>query len=520
MWDRIIREASSRVRPFNNYLLKEFRNKALNNGIEYISIAFSEAIKVFNGEIKYLGYEVLSPQERIDYIVTNPLTKGTFDIKNSELQLVAYNFEYDGVIYKAYLFIPYLVNGSIIISDNKYYIQLAIIERTIYRSHDCVVVNIMKSYLHFWRSKQFEYHTHDGKLLYDIIITTKIHYKAPDSKSKKNIQTPLLIYPLCRFGLVNTLSRYGIDPNHFSFVTKVPDTWRNEEFVYIKANKLFIKIHNSYMHKLIPRRVVASLVYLLSFYDDATIADLYDPTNTIYRIMFGLAIFGLNYSRPLASSQAQSHFDSLETYLDPITRDELAKQGIYCNDIYELIDQVFLNIDKWVTEHSPNNLYEKKIGVTDIILADIVANINNKVYEAVKQKKLTHRIVSKMFKMHSRTIFGIYQNSIQRSGSSVYNDNELLSLSSKKTRYSNSNNKKPANNKKGGGHKTTNLISHKEHRFHPSFAVIESIMALPSTNPGIGGTINPFAPITEDGYFYKPDYAKVLDNLEKDLPIR
>ncbi len=327
---------------------------------------------------------------------------------------------------------------------------------------------------------------------------------------------------MCKFGLTNTLAHYGIDPSHFSFVTSVPKNWVHEEYVYIKAtSRLFIKIRNDYMSKLIPRRVIATLVYLLSFYDEATITDLYDPTNTIFRIMFGLAIFGLGYNRPLANSQAQSHFDSLETYLDPITKEELAKQGIHCNAIYELIDQVFLNIDKWVTEHSPNDLFEKKVGVTDIILADLVSDINNKVYEAIKQKKLTHRIVSKMFKMRSRTIFGIYQNSIQRSGGSVYNDNALLSLSGKKTRYSNSNNKKPTSgNKKGGGHKTTNLITHKEHRFHPSFAVIESIMSLPSTNPGIGGTINPFAPITVDGYFYKPDYAKVLDNLEKDLPIR
>ena len=529
MWKKIIATACSQVLPFNDYLLKEYREKSMNRGIEYIEIAFQEAIRSFKGAIEYIGHRVLSPQERIDFMVSNQLTKGAFDIKNSELQLVAYDFKYDGVIYTSYLFLPYLVGGSIVISDNKYYIQLAIIERTIYRSHDSVVINIMKSYLHFYRSKQFEYRTHDGKLLYDTIVTTKVHYRSAGSNNKSNrkkMQTPLLIYSLCRHGLVGTLERYGIDPNHFSFVTTVPETYKLEQYVYIKATeKLYIKIHNDYMGQLIPRRVIATLVYLLSFYNDGTLnislVDLYDPQCVLYQIMLGHTAFGTSYKISLANSQAISHMESLETYLDPISRIELAKQGIVCHDFYDLVDQVFLNIDKWVTEHTPNDLYEKKIGVEEIILADLVSDINNRIYETIKKKSLTHRIVNTMFKMRMKTIFAIYQNSIQRGGGAIYNDNALLSLSAKKTRYSNSNNKKTGKGgKKATGKKTTNLITHKEHRFHPSFAVVESLMSLPSTNPGIGGTINPFVPITPEGYFYKPDYASVLDNLEKDLPIR
>ena len=97
---------------------------------------------------------------------------------------------------------------------------------------------------------------------------------------------------------------------------------------------------------------------------------------------------------------------------------------------------------------------------------------------------------------------------------SQYNDNWLLSVGAKKTRQNSSINK---NSSKGG---STSKTSTPEHRFHPSMAVVESIIAFSSSNPGISGTINPFLEIDSHGFIHKPDYAAEVDAILPYLPYK
>ena len=92
-----------------------------------------------------------------------------------------------------------------------------------------------------------------------------------------------------------------------------------------------------------------------------------------------------------------------------------------------------------------------------------------------------------------------------------YNDNVLFTLLVDKLRQS-----KPSN-----GHKSSNknLITAPEHRFHPSFVAIESVLSIPKSNPGMAGDINPFAIIDKDGNFDKEamTWYKQIAGLKKYL---
>jgi hypothetical protein len=90
-----------------------------------------------------------------------------------------------------------------------------------------------------------------------------------------------------------------------------------------------------------------------------------------------------------------------------------------------------------------------------------------------------------------------------------YNDNQLFTTLVDKLRQS-----KPSDKKKQSKQHKKNKIESPEHRFHPSFVAIESMLSIPKSNPGVAGDINPFVQITPDGNFDKEAtywYAEIED---------
>ena len=167
-----------------------------------------------------------------------------------------------------------------------------------------------------------------------------------------------------------------------------------------------------------------------------------------------------------------------------------------------------MNIDEWLISYSPNDLFEKRLGGADVLLMDLVKAIFNRFYETLKKPKaVTIDNIKSMLKFSDMTVKHINNVPSLQPNCALYNDNDLPALLIKKTRSSG-----PDGNgrRKGGG----NLMSDKEHQFHPSFAAVEGLLAISPSNPGVTGDINPFVEIDNMGYFQKdkmPWYDEIKD---------
>jgi hypothetical protein len=216
----------------------------------------------------------------------------------------------------------------------------------------------------------------------------------------------------------------------------------------------------------------------------------------------------MNTKPALAIEHCNSHLRSLSTYLDPLTMVRLNKMGIQCTDIYELFYQVFLNIDKWLVYHNPSDLFEKKLSVIELLMTNLVETTFYKFYELSNGKKaLLSKNVKSLLKMKSKAINDIYlRNGLVRSNPAIYNSNWLLTIGCKKVRQ-------PANQNNNA--KNTNILTSKEHLFHSSMVGVESILTIPTSSPGVGGSINPYIEIDDDGCFIKPDYMSDIEPIQQ-----
>ena len=153
-WDKAIGELKSLLPPFNDYAISGYRKEQVARFPEFVDTVFREAVPLFGGTLLYHGYRVLSPERRVTYNVDNVLTKGRVNIQQSELELLEFMFEFENQMIPVFIYLPYLYNGAIVINDTRFYIQHAIIERTIFRVTDGVIIKVMRSPLQFWRTEQ------------------------------------------------------------------------------------------------------------------------------------------------------------------------------------------------------------------------------------------------------------------------------------------------------------------------------------------------------------------------------
>lgn len=505
-WDRAIRRVKEEMPKFNDYLLKGYINEQVSKFKDFIDQVFREAILLFNGALQYHGYKVLPPERKIAYSVENGLIKGRTNIQQSELELVEYNFEYEGERIPVYLYLPYMYDNALLINDVKHYIQLAIIERVIFRMADGVIIKVMRSPLQFWRTKQFVYNSTSGNTYTDTIVTARAYFK-----QKSNIRTPLVLYFLAQFEFDDVVSRVlGLPVGSISFVTKDDpkdeyfDYFKCRDDIYLKAEKATALSDTAY------RRFIASILFILKMSRQFTINDVYN--RTFYKMLLGKNLHGSSTKELLAVSHADEHLDSLNTYLDKYSKEELAIMKIFCDDIFDLFVTVFFNIDSWLANYSPNNIFEKRVSGVDLIMKDIVKEIFLQFYRTMqKNKNLNISHIRSMLKLNSMMITKINKAVPLQSGVALYNDNDLIGIHIKKVRQISTQEK----DKK----KATNIITAKEHQFHPSFAAIESLLSIASSSPGTSGDINPFAVIDHMGYFQmdKMPWYKEIAPLQKYL---
>lgn len=491
MWDNVITRVRHEMPKFNDYLLTGYRDEQINRFPVFMHGVFQEAVKLFNGALKYHGYSVVSPERRVLYESGSGLVKGRVNIQRNELLLYEFKFEFDGKFTDVYLYLPYIYEDAIIINDTRFYIRLSIIERMIYRITNGVIVKVMRSPLQFWRSEKFSYISTDNRSFCDTLITTKVHYKKEKTSSSKKIKTPLMLYLLAQFPLEHILRViFGLPSDSIAFVDH--DEQNDEKYIYFKCKDgVYLRAEvDSVMQDISFRRLVASLLYILKSSKRYTISDIYNKT--FYKIFLGKNLYGSGITDALAASHAESHLSSLSTYLDQFTKHELSLMQIHCNDIFDLFVSVFVNIDSWLINYSPNDLFEKRLGGSDLVLMNMVKAIFTRFYDTLKKNKvITERNISSMLKMDPMRIKDIYKLPSKQPNASLYNDNTLISTLIKKYRDPQDNNSKH----------NTNIIGAREHQLHISFMAIESAWGISSSSPGVAGDINPYAVIDSIGCF-------------------
>ena len=515
IWKKLLVGASNLLPDFNDDLLLDFRPRKINQIRNYLNDLFTEAVKTVNSEtvrkipseLKYTGWQELTPEERIEYIRTNAITKKRIEIQKSSFELLRFNFEFEGVVHPIYIHVPYLDHGAVWLGDTQYFPLFPIVERGgLHRTAHDVIIKVMRAPLTFKRCESYTFTTNKNRTFRETVITVKIHQRKRGRGGKRTDRTPLLLYHLVKHPFDTVMQMYGFDRGEIEITHEATDS-KEYSYIQIKEN-IYLKIKDSALANTNKRRVIASYLTCLNEYQKFDLRDLVSVNCTYYKTVLGKYTYPSNTNGQLLFDNARKHLETTDTLLDPPAQYQLAQIGIHVKDIYELLLVAFFNIDQWIVGYNPTNLYEKKIGALDQIMAPLVAIINSKLFQIVNNRNegLTQETVKRFTTSASQHESWLMGNSMFRANPTICNDNWLIAIGA--NRFRSLENTETKSSPSGGRNMPVALL-----KAHPSQLVVESILTLPPSNPIISGTISPFLKIDPDGNIIKPEWADELEHI-------
>jgi len=508
-WRDIKNKCAELIPPFNDNLLLNFRRRKVGEAKDFLDTVLRHNFKLFSGKMEYIGYDVCDPDEQIEYIKNAKILRRCFDINVSTFELVRYKFMFEGMVYHIYIKVPFFQNEYILMSGTKNYALLPIIEKGgIHRiSGQTLRIKVLRTPMNFNRNETKMVTTTEGHVDKDIIITGKIHQKKTTSKKLGGM--PIILYNLATMPLHDVLAAYGFAEDEFHLVTMMTDL---EHFEYIAIREgVYLKIKRGVMEDRNKRRFIISYMACINAYpifDDIRI--LYSNNCWYYRTIMGKYIDPTSDNMQRLYDNAVKHLETTNTVVDPISQIQLASAGLPVKDIYDLIRQLFFRIDELIIDYDPRDLYSKKIGTLNQLLAPCVEKINLAQFRLINNKNeaLSPQTVASFAARSSQYSNYLTHSEIFRSNPTFQNDNYLLSIGTKCFRTTEEiETRRPARS----GHKSS--IPRPGLAAHPSRLVVTSLTSISSSSPLVSGDINPYLQIDDNGDIIKPPWADEIAHI-------
>ena len=516
-WDDLFGDAADQMRPFNDELIYGYRAEKINLIPQYLVKSFHQVMEFFGNQMKYIGYRTLTPEEHIDYLMTNQLTKGSVQIRHTETSLVRFEFEFEGRPYFIYIDVPYLVNERVLYNDTEYFPRFVIVEKGgINRTdHGVIIVKVMRVPITFGRrsSDKVRIISVDGKIYPDQLITVKIHQGS--SAGKRSETTPLVLYHLAKLGYKKTMVKYKINPLDISLSPTFDTTDKVFEYFNMPDGQRYLKVKRDVLANTYTRRMVLSLYKIFTEMPEFSERDAFSDDSSYYKAVLGKFIGSKDVNMTkLLIPNATKHLEMTDPMLDQVAQEQLKTVGCYCNDVYDLLYWMYYNIDDQLVTYEPTNLYDKKLESLDNLASCPVRNIALTQYGFINSKKtkLDDKAVEQFCKRASQRPSWITSDDLTFIPNPArYNDNWLLTVGAKRLMslesIASANSKRKRN---GGKTKTSPYLL----KANPSQLTVTAMTVIPASSPVVTGDINPYTQFDHiTGNIIKPEYASEVEDV-------
>lgn len=507
---KIVHRVAESLPPMNEYLLTGFRQNKIKSMVEYLDTHF-KAIEWFKGALKYLGYTVMTPPERLIAMLDRSSNyHGKVSIQQSSVIVVQFHFEFEKQEFHATVEVPYLLDKAIHIEGTKYHPLLVIVERVINRVDGTkVAIKVARAELRFLRVLTRVIETTEGVSYKEDIPTAKIHLgKGGKRKNKKPHLVPIVLYHLCEYGWDGTLRRYGFPIDSVMLHEGVDITTLTDvSYALVKLSRdKILAVKKDQLAELPKRRVIASLIELLETGPNYNRANLMSNSKEWFKLALGEYISAVDNDMQMYQ-QADEHLASNTTMIDPAAASSLAAVGLDSTSLNELMFHAFYKLDEWLAVRNPNDLYSKQLGSISLMLAEYLRMVMSKQYNCIRRGTANSAMISGFMKQISTSVRYIRTWAVT-TVSDASLDNWLLTIGAKRVRTFKTMEQASKTGSSGAGGVPSVVLSP-----HPSELAITSIFTVPTKRPIMTGTINPFAQIDADGNFIKPSFADDIKNV-------
>ncbi len=496
---------------------------------EYVDRIFKNAAAGFPPQLKYVGYRRCTPDEEVAEALRSRSNINTYDISRSDLFMVRYFFTWEGEeLEPRPMYLPYLCDGAIFhLNGSAYSLSPVLADRAVSVGPREIFVPLTRDKLRFLRV--YHHYYRDGRRESAYVVWSLMHHGSKKRGSgSATSRTCMAHYLFCKYGVTETFKRFA----HADIRVVEEADYRKEDFPVEQWT-----VCGSMRHKpkglrggfyrgstillLCPRaqwtQMVADLTsgffYTVDRFPDRIKAAYVDDTR-LWRVLLGHLLIADVSNEGKLVEEIDAHINSLDSYLDTETKSYLRTDGIYAEDVYELIAHVIETFN--VRVNNVNNvvgsMWDKRAMVLRYVLKDITTAINLFVYKltATRGKQLSKREVEGWlrYRLKTKAVNGINRSAHgEKTNAACPGDNKFLTVT-----------RDLISQTKSSGPKKNDVESTNDPAMiaHASIMECGSYNTMSKSDPTGRKDINPFMLLREDGEVLRnPKTKDLLDRVQQ-----
>lgn len=482
--------------------------------------------------MEYDGPRRATPKEQWKEETRPRYSKRTFDITESNVYMMRYHFKYKGQkLPPINLYLPYVRPGGLIYLRGALYgISPVLTDRAVSVGQNSIYIPLTRDKLNFYRL--VHHFRVDDRQENSFVIHSLIHHgadrKTGPAAPKTKMETSLAHYLFCKYGvreafmkMANAEVFVGL-PKMVNDKTFSPDEWHICHTTGLKPKTY---TQHGYDHTDIrlairkkdwnplTRGMVGGFFYVADHFPDRVIPEDVDDIR-LWRILLGYSLFPKSgHSDGKHVIDMTTHIESLNVYIDKMAKDELADDGVFVDDLFELLAHVIETFPDRVlsASDSVNTMYDKRLSVLRYIAEPIIIKAFWFMYHLRNpKKKLTYEEIRKYMRKITRdAIFEINHNHGEVKSVASPNDNMIFNITSNMVLQADSKGTATAG---GGGFNDPSKY------LHASQAEVGSFSHLPKSEPSGRSKINPCLETKPDGTIVRnPEFQELLDKVQYKL---
>jgi hypothetical protein len=538
---------------FNKKIADGFAVSEIPKAERYVDMLFRSITETFPPGLKFIRGVRCSPREeyieatkRHNQKATKTSQRSSYDIARSDVYMMRYEFEYNGVkLRPRYLYLPFVSDGGFItISDSRYTISPVLADRVISVMRKTIFVRLIKTRFNINRISQ--HFILDDSETFAHVVWSKIHQKkvVRDKTDPDNVtaESTLAHYLFCKYGIIKTFQEFAKcdvvvgDAENITREKYPPDQWfiarttrnsdngapagrNNDNYrptnirIAVPKDQMNAMTHNLigaffYIADRFPERVNHLSNYVIN--QDAV--KLTDEKRLWILILGHLVAPSSGVGKVL--KEMESHMRSLDEYIDPIVREQLENIGYQVNNVYQLFARMVEDFDPMLLANRKklSSMYDKELNVLYFVLFDIskaIMELGFRMLKLCEEQSLTPDKINHVFGNHIRTgaIFHIYKSSGAVSANSYPGDNKVMKITTLLVPQQHTNKM----SRKKGGLQLRDPIN----QLHISVVEVGGYANLPKSQPSGHFRINPFVGLTLDNVILRnPNFSDTFDHAQ------
>ena len=508
---------------------------------QYIDNIIRCAEGSFPEGLKYLRMQRCTPEEDHAQVTLKSGARRQFELSKTNVFLVKLYFSFNKKeLFPRYVYLPYVdAAGLITIRGSVFGISPVLTDKAISVGVDNIFIPLTRDKLTFERlphsflleptQEDIEGGLVGGKRETVYVVWSKIYHFS--LKTRRTYRAPvyavstLAHYLFSKYGVTRTFAQYAgaeVKVGCEAEINKAAYPEKDWVICYssgLKPRGVKEKIYNGSGIRLAIRRehytkLSASLIggffYIADHWPERVLPEYIDEIR-LWKILLGHAIFASDVSEGKLVEQLDAHLTSLDEYLDPMVKENLREEGIYCNDLYELFVHIIETLSERVRTSSTQvaSMYDKRLTVLRYVMLNMVKAIFGFTFKlrSNTKKVLTEKdVMLAMTKSLKRDLIMSINNGHGEVASvSCPGDCKIFKITSNVVLQTNST---------GGGRSKSNLDDPAK-RLHASIAEVGGFTNLPKSDPTGRSRLNPCVTVGLDGTIIRdPAKAELIDSVQ------